>query len=299
MRTSKSQKGIILLSTILILTLLTVLVMQFSYSTFLEKLMAQHNRDFIQRELYFESAALVCQNFATQVMTRQDFTEETLTINLEESTETTTEEEEPPKLTIKFYDESGKFNLNALFSATSDMDKAMKKIQLQRLLSLLSEKTPTIAAHIAPLMQLMDTRTNPFKSLKELQKATSNPPEDVIENLRKFISTNDETRINMRTAPVEVIRCLDPGLDESGAQQLRQYFVSGQGSPQVRALANRVDRYTTLTGSSFGAEVELTGSAGKGKIRLQILVSRSPQKTQITAWERVLKSAVSGSTSGE
>ncbi|RME80956.1 MAG: hypothetical protein D6785_09675 [Planctomycetota bacterium] len=291
-----NQKGIILLSTLFIVVLLSIIIFQYIYSTTVESIVAGSQKEYIQNEILLQSALAIGKAKALELANGPSFSETTLEIPVEEGGQggenQDTESNMNKTLSLKIKDETGKFNLNAPILASSEGDRAFFRLQLERLLLILSQKISGLSQHTSSLYQLVESRTKPFVSLRDLENASTKPGYALIQNLERFFTVHHGTRINIATAPIEVIQSLAPSLSEEDANLLRQYFLSSKGPKNIQNIGKQVDRFTTLTSHAFLLEVELKkGELGITiKARYEILSNR--KKAVLLLLERNLPKKV-------
>lgn len=258
------KRGLALLYVVFIVAILAVIVAKLSYSSYIDGLVQEQNEKFFQAQFLLESALEVVQAYLLNHARHTSFSSKEWNFTLENH-----------PVHVKLFEISGRFNLNSPYLAPTQAGKSARALQLQRLLSLLATKYPSLSIHVQNLSAYLQKRTIPLQTLRELREVfpqstdEENPspsPTLGAENsslprwwltLSPFFTTTDELKINVRTAPLEVLQSLHPSLTPRLASRLRRYYLSGKGSASVRKLASQLQQFTTLTSFSYEAYLHL------------------------------------------
>lgn len=295
-KAGKGQRGVALLLALLTMVLLTVVVMEFTVST---------QVDYRRAAMWLAArrAALLAEGglaLAGEVL-RQDSS-----FGLTDSLADIWARDLPPidtgagMLAVRIEDEQGKLNLNAL--AVGSLSPAGRRFQtlLDRL-----DLDPALASPLADWLDRNDApgpgalaaekdwyarldapyqpRNAPMRSYAELALIRGFSPE-VLARLRPFVTVLPEvdSKVNANTAPPEVLRAMDPRLDD---ESLVRRLVDARTAaafekPRSMMLVNGMDAFSEdeldrlFTFSSRWFRVRATGDVVGAMRSVEALVLR-------------------------
>jgi general secretion pathway protein K len=219
-----NEKGSALIITLLLVTLLVALVVEFAYEVFIDT-SAFANWSNAQKS---SSIARSGQTLSS-----------TYLANMEERSYTFDREIDLPierdfgfesHLSVKIWDENARFNINSIISSNGlTNDKALSSLKkLLKYLNINPDLALAIADWIDPdsdprIIGSENNAKNTFLwSLDELQ-FIDGMDEENIETLMPLITVYGDNRININTAPVAVLVCLHTSMTESLAQSIVDY----------------------------------------------------------------------------
>ena len=247
-RRAGSRRGAVLLLVLMVTSVLIVLVGRFSYGSALDLALARNQIADAQAECDLAGAVNVLKAAL-----------------VEESPENPIELDLPSgKVTIRWTDESGKFNLNVLRTE----ETALAASRLEKLFRILEEESKVHVLGLAgEITDFVLSSERPLFSLGELTQVEGITRE-VLEGgeegggLADYITVYSDGKIRPESAPDEVLSCLDEGVTgQASVEQLRALLADpkAKASGPVRAALRRMAGLFTETLGAWKAVVSLEG----------------------------------------
>ncbi len=243
----------------LVVSILFVIIGQFSYSTALDRALAQN---------YQLDTQIRCDCRSALALLRAALAQETEqnSISIELATGTAH---------IRWTSEAGKFNINTLRSE----DNALALDQFEKLFQLLEENGTVSVLGLSHLIaDFVRSSPRPLLSMGEL-KQIGEITDAVIDGgegtqgLAHFLTVYSDGQINIGDAPPEVIACLDQGINN---QETIQLLTKKLEDPEARVpgyvsvLARRLEASVTTDSRAYLATISLSGSAGSRKTEVAV-----------------------------
>ncbi|MBI1883357.1 MAG: general secretion pathway protein GspK [Chlamydiae bacterium] len=172
-------------------------------------------------------------------------------------------------------DESGKLNLNQLVSS----DETLRG-QYQKWIEKLFEKL-----HLSPflrqgILEFVKSK-GPFQTLNQIPILERAQKESHL-NLARYLTVHSEGRVNVNTAPKEVLEVL---LEEGEPFLVKEILSRRQKRPlseeEIRSLSRDVSSFLAVRSTSFHVIIR---DLSEGKARLSVMVERSLGEMKIREW---------------
>lgn len=258
---AKSERGLALVATLLVVALLTVIVMEFTYSAQVNYHLARNTLSALQAFYLARSGV----NLAQLILT-QDARESGIdSLNELWAQALPALPAGEGRVAVRINDETGKLNLNALRNANGTINRTWREVaerlfaevgvdpaRLDPLVDWLDaddfpEPRGAEKGHYLSLIPPYEPRNGPFLTLGELARVEGFGPRTV-ERLRTVVSALPvrDTKVNVNTAPAEVLFAL---FSPHGAQVVNTLLTARQEAPFHGA--NEVRDRLGLTASAF------------------------------------------------
>ncbi|MGC2064395.1 MAG: type II secretion system minor pseudopilin GspK [Thermodesulfovibrionales bacterium] len=222
-----NNRGMALVLTLMVVTLITAMVVEFAYGVYVST-SALHNWQTSQQ------LSLAARS-ATQLATRLIVEQKTLTPNYPgvfENSQTIPFEELEGTISIRIEDENARFNINTLVPANGIVDKDKGAYpSFIRLLNAVNLK-PEIAARIVdwidpdsiPTIQGAEdgAKNGPLDSIDELLAIPGIEPE-AFERLQPYVTIYTSGQVNINSASVPVLMSLSDAIDRKMAENIARY----------------------------------------------------------------------------
>lgn len=313
----RSQKGVALLLTLLVITIMILTVGQISYSTKVEVQIANNFRDDLQNLKAAQSGIYLAQAFLRIDAKKKG--DEGNYHSLQDTWASGLEPQQVGKstLNITIKDEEQKFNILRLIQG-NETEKKVAKEQFLRLVPLLFEDSSYDAEGLANvLIQWMtneeETRKNrkiksPLYTLNEFRLIP-----DFLENFFPAQDGKDYTfstlidgltmfssgKININTAPPEQLQCLHEKIPEEFVLALLNQRTEEEGyfktinefkdaleleaGSEEESIFNEISPYLTVKSDYFSAS--LKASTGTLSRNYRAFYLQTPEKTTLVHWE--------------
>ncbi len=219
--------GAALIITLLLMTLITGLVVEFVYEVYIGTSSLSNWRDAQKASLIAKSGQSITSNYIKGIneLSYTYYDELLLPVELDFGPET--------KLTVKLEDENAKFNINSIiYENNDDNDKALPS--LKRLLKYLNIN-PDLALLIADwidedsIPRIGDSESNaknsPLWDINEI-KFINGIDDEIFNKISPFITVygnRQNTPININTALLPVLTCLNEDITEILAERIINY----------------------------------------------------------------------------
>lgn len=307
-----NQRGVALVLTLLILTLLVVTGLEMNRAVRVEATLAENFRDLTQASCIAQSGVEV----ARALLQDDDPSYDGLN-------ERWAKFETLSALSAQFFpeghfagrilDENSKFNPNGVTDRYGNLNKK-KKDQLERLLLLLGQPADWMDA----LLDWLDAddqpmprgaekdfylskksphlpKNGPLDSLDELLLIRGVAPsllygEEGKEGLIDYLTVRSDGKININTAGLPVLMSLSPQIDRSMAQAVMAYRLEKpfRKPEDLRSLPGWDAVYPAISseitvGSSFFS-VEIVGLYRDARATVQAVIQREGKKTRVLSW---------------
>ncbi len=281
-RKASSRRGAVLLLVLMVTSVLIVLVARFSFGSALDLALAKNQLADAQAECDLAGAVNIL-----KAALEEGTPENPIVCELASG-----------EATIRWTDESGKFNLNLLRTE----ETALAVSRLERLFRILEEEKKVRVLGLAgKIADFVLSSERPLFSMGELTQVEGITPE-VLEGdesgggLADYITVYSNGKIFPDAAPDEVLACLDEGVTgQASVAKLRALLADPKAkvSPAVRAAYKRMgkDLFTgtrgswraviSLKGPFCSRELEAALRRGEdGRIRVVLYDEREPRDAQ-------------------
>lgn len=192
----KNNKGVVLILTLAVIAILAVFIIEFNYSSRVDLDIAHNIKEGLKAEYLAKSAI----NMAVLLLKKdEDFSVDSL--GEEWAQDFPVVALEQGEASFKIVDEEGKININKI----SGDNQA--QAQLKRLLVLLGEQDGIIEEEWNDL---------PYETIGQFSKGKYN-------RLEKYITVYGQGKININTAPLEVIEALSKLMDRQTAERIVEF----------------------------------------------------------------------------
>ncbi len=308
----RDRKGVALVLTLLILTLLVVAGLEMNRAVRVEATLAENFRDLTQASCIAESAVEIARALIQDDDPAYDGPDEKWA-QFETLAAYSTRLFPEGRFSGRILDENSKLNPNGLVDIYGNLN-LKKKDQLERLLSLLGQPADWMEA----LMDWLDAddqprprgaekefylnkknphlpKNGPLDSLEELLLIRGVSPsllygEEGKEGLIDYLTVRSDGRININTASLPVLMSLSPKIDRAMAQavmaqRLEKPFRKPEdlrSVPGWEAVYSSISSEITV-GSTFFS-VEIAGLYRDARSTVQALIQRQGRKTRVLSW---------------
>ena len=308
----KGERGVALVLTLLILTLLVVAGLEFNRAMRVEASLAGNFRDLTQASYVAQSGVEIARALIQEDDPSYDGPDERWT-QFEILAYLSHQLFPEGYFTGQIVDESSKFNPNGLIDAYGNVD-SKKKSQLERLLSLLRHEPEVIDAildwldpddqrrplgaereYYTALKTPYTPKNGPFDSLEEMLLIKGFVSSifygtDVREGLGKYLTIYSEGKININTASLPVLMSLSPKVDQAMAQMVLDYrrekpfrrLEDLRSIPGWEAVYPQISSEITVRSDYFSLEVR--GVYHDARALVQTVVKREGRQTRILFW---------------
>lgn len=305
------QRGMVLVLTLVVITILAVLVLEFNYLMRVEVEIAGNYRDSL-KAYYLANSGV---NFAYLILRDDEHPEYD---SDEEWTETklpTEVEEKEGKITYQIKDECGKINVNSLLTKKGKIDDR-KKAVLERLFEVLEidKKLADVVcdwideddeirdfgaedSYYSNLENPYPCKDGPLGTIDELfllkgfDDEAFYGKEKERGSLNSYLTIYGDGKVNINTASFPVLQALHSDIDESLAQEIVEYreehpFKKITDLKEVFGiddrLYNKISPLITVKSSFF--QVYATGSLGEARKRIETILERKGKTLEIKYW---------------
>jgi general secretion pathway protein K len=303
------QKGVALVLTLLILTLLVVTGLEMNRAVRVEATLAENFRDLTQASYIAQSGVEIARALIQEDDPSYDGPDERwaqFEILASHSARLFPE----GHFAGRILDENSKFNPNGMADSSSK-----KKEQMDRLLQLLGHPTDWTDA----LLDWLDAddqprargaekefylskksphlpKNGPLGSLDELLLIKGVTPvllygEEGKEGLMNYLTVQSDGRININTAGLSVLMSLSPKIDQTMAKAVLTYRMEKpfRKTEDLRSLPGWDAVYSSISseitvGSSYFS-VEVLGIYREARATLQAVIRREGRKTRVLSWK--------------
>lgn len=232
LRARGREQGVAFVLTLLLVAILVALVAEFGYSTLVNVRIAE-NRAANLQHLYAAKGAV---NFAKVLLLKDQAENNYDSLEDDWAAEARTLEFGSLILEAEITDETSKFNLNTLVSRQGKLDPEGKE-NLQHLARLYGLTSETIVPRILEMLEANHEDENedeegPYRLLKgpifsaDFAKVISVDSDEDFANIVSFcrsLTISSDGKVNINTAPKEVLMALTHELSESLAQSIIDY----------------------------------------------------------------------------
>lgn len=308
------EKGIALVLTLLILTVLVVTGLELNRAVRVEATLAGNFRDLTQAGYIAQSGVEIARALIKEDDPAYDSWQDKWA-QFENLSFLSANFFPEGHFTGRITDEAGKFNLNGLVDSSTQLVDAKKKEQLERLLYVLGQPADWVEA----LLDWLDTDDQPrtrgaerdyYSSLKKPYPAKNgdlNSIEELLllkgmepgilygkegrEGLRDYVTVHSEGKININTASLPVLMSLSPSVTKTMAQAVLDYrrltpfktlndllSVPGWGT-----VLPQISFYITVKSNYFA--VEIIGNYREARSVVQTVVRRDGSRTTLLFWK--------------
>lgn len=304
------QRGMVLVLTLVVITILAVLVLEFNYLMRVEVEIAGNYRDSL-KAYYLANSGV---NFAYLLLRDDD---DLSCDYLDEDWALV----KPPvvieegAVTFQIIDECGKININSLLTKKGKIDDR-KKAVLERLFEVLEidkkladvvcdwiDKDDEIRdfgaedSYYSNLENPYPCKDGPLGTIDELfllkgfDDEAFYGKEKERGSLDSYLTVYGDDKVNINTAPDIVFQSLHPDIDESLAQEIVEYreehpFKKITDLKEVFGiddrLYNKISPLVTVKSSFF--QVYATGSLGEARKRIETILERKGKTLEIKYW---------------
>ncbi|MBA7605893.1 hypothetical protein ES703_13028 [subsurface metagenome] len=304
------QRGMVLVLTLVVITILAVLVLEFNYLMRVEVEIAGNYRDSL-KAYYLANSGV---NFA-YLLLRDDDDLSCDSLDEDWALAKPPVAMEEGTVTFQIIDECGKININSLLTKKGKIDDR-KKAVLERLFEVL-EIDKKLADVVCDWLD-KDDEVRDFGTEDDYYSNLENPypckngPLNTIDELFLLKDFNDEVfygkekergslnsyltvygdhKVNINTAPDIVFQSLHPDIDGSLAQEIVEYrgehpFKKITDLKEVFGiddrLYNEISPLITVKSSFF--QVYATGSLGEARKRIETILEREGKTLEIKYW---------------
>ena len=209
-----NKRGVALLIVLLIITLISVLIFEFNYGTRVD-LIKTKNRANLLKALYIAKSGI---NGAIVVLNEDSKAYDGLDENW--ALEIPGIPFGEGNLFVKVIDEGSKFNINNLVENDGDEDPVARKV-LERLLEEIGLHD-SLADDIINLLKEKKETKYKVNDITELLDVDKIKPENLA-LLEKVLTTDSNKKVNINTAPYEVIVSLSDSLTSSMADEIIKF----------------------------------------------------------------------------
>jgi type II secretory pathway component PulK len=248
-RCGARRRGVVLLLVMLVVSILFVILGQFSYSAKIDRALAENHVRNAQAWCDFMSAVAVC-----KAAVAREGAPSALSFELAQG-----------GIAVAWTSESGKFNLNTLRSE----EPGIPTEQCERLFKTLEENgTLTTLGLAKQVIEFVKGAERPLLTLGELLQVEAITPEllkgvEGKEGLSKFLTVYSDGTIDIGQAPAEVVACLDESLSNPRTLELLKEKLKNpqaQVPGYIETLARQLKDSTTSDMPSYLARVTVTSA---------------------------------------
>jgi len=307
------QRGVALVLTLLILTLLIVTGLELNRAVRVEANLAGNFRDLTQASYIAQSGVEIARVLIQEDEPSYDALDERWA-QFEFLAYLSHQLFTEGHFYGRIVDESAKFNPNGLIDPYGNVDQK-KKNQLERLLTLLRHDPEVIDAILdwldpddqkRPLGAEREYYTapkhpyapknGPFDSLAEMLLIKGMDPSifhgtEEREGLRNYLTIYSERKININTASLPVLMSLSPKVDQAMAQAVLDYrqqkpFRRTEGLrsiPGWESIYPQISSEITVRSNYFFLEVQ--GNYRDARAMVQTVIKREEKRTRILYWK--------------
>jgi general secretion pathway protein K len=309
----KGQRGVALVLTLLILTILVVTGLELNRAMRVEASLGGNFRDLTQASYIAQSGVEVARALIQEDDPTYDGLDERWA-QFEVMSSLSHQFFTEGYFTGRIVDESGKFNPNGLITSYGNVDPK-KKDQIERLLILLRQDPGVVDAILdwldpdelrRPLgaereyyMLLKPPyvpKNGPLDSLGEMLLIKGVSPSifygtDEKEGLQKYLTVYSEGKININTASLPVLMSLSPKVDQGMAQAVVNYrTLKPFHKPEdLRAIPGWGAVYPAISSeiavNSHYFSLEMTGIYHDARALVRTVVKREGRQTRILFWK--------------
>ncbi len=245
----RDERGVVLLLVMLVVSILFVILGQFSYSVHIDRALAENHVRNAQAWSDFMSAVEVC-----KAAVARGGAPAALSFELAGGS-----------VSVAWTSESGKFNLNTLRAE----DAGIPTEQCERLFKTLEENGTLTALGLGKqVIEFVKTSERPLLTMGELRRI-EDVTEEILnggegkEGLAKFLTVYSDGAIDMASAPAEVVACLDESLSNPRTLELLKEKLgnpSAQVPGYIETLAQQLRDSVTADAPTYLARVTLQGA---------------------------------------
>ena len=309
----RSQRGVAMILTLLILTLLVVTGLELNRAMRVEANLAGNFRDLTQASYIAQSGVEIARALIQQDEPSYDALDEKWA-QFEVLAIFSSQLFNEGHFTGQIMDEGSKFNPNGLIDAYGIVDQK-KKNQLERLLTILGHDPQKIDAildwldpdeqkrpfgaereYYLSLKRPYPPKNGPLDSLgeilliKEMDEATFYGTEEK-EGLGKYLTIYSEGKININTASIPILMSLSPRIDQSSAKAVLDYR-AGKPFRQTEDLRSvpgwgqiyaEISSEITVRSNFFS--IGVFGYYRDALAAVQTVVKREGRKTRVLFWK--------------
>jgi general secretion pathway protein K len=308
----RNQRGIAMVLTLLILTLLVVTGLELNRAVRVEATLAGNFRDLTQAAYIAQSGVEIARAVIQEDEPWYDALDERWA-QFETLSVFSSQLFDEGHFTGRITDEAAKFNPNGLIDAFGIVDQK-KRNQLERLLTVLGHDPRKIDAildwldpddqkrafgaereYYTTLKRPYPPKNGPLDSLgeilliKEMDEATFYGTEEK-EGLGKYLTIYSEGKININTAGIPILMSLSPRIDQSSAKAVLDYraLKPFRQNEELRSVPGWGQIYAEISSeitvrSSFFA-IEVLGYYRDALAAAQTVVKREGKKTRVLFW---------------
>ncbi len=305
-----SQRGMALVLTLVVITILAVLVLEFNYLMRVEAEISGNYRDSL-KSYYLANSGI---NFA-YLLLRDDDDLSCDSLDEDWALAKPPVAMEEGAITFHIIDECGKININSLLGKEGKVDKK-KKVMLERLFEVLEidkELVDIICDWLDEDDEVRDFGTeDDYYSNLENPYPCKNGPLNTIDELFLLKDFNDEVfygkekergsldsyltvygdgKVNINTAPSIVLQALHSDIDEGLAQEIVKYredrpFEKITDLKEVFGIVdrlyNKISPLITVKSNSFS--IFSQGALGETRKRIKTILERQGKSLEIKYW---------------
>lgn len=291
----KREQGAALLLTLLMLSLLVVLVGQFSYTVVLDRKVALNYISDAQVSLDIlagvEAAAGQIAQANHQPGQETPSAQTELQLGSDDS-----------RILVSIEEEDAKFNVNILLEPPDGVSPDDAQAALERLLKSVDEPEGTLPAGLGDsIAQYLLDKGSPALTLRELTAIegvtdellyggpeTAEPGlDDGFEGLSKYLTVWSDGLIDYNSADEKVLLSLVEGLNEQMLQMVLQVIgnPSGKLPPNIQGIVNRMAGFVKPDGSTFSAVVQ--SQSGNYAKRCMAVLRRGEGGVSLLLWDEL------------
>jgi hypothetical protein len=286
------QSGAALLLTLLMLSLLIVLVGQFSYTVLIDRKVAinyMHDAQ-VSLDIFAGVGAAAVQISQAGLQGEQGEAAAQAEMQLEsEDTQVSTLVEE----------EDAKFNVNILLEPPDGISQDEAQAALERLLKSVDEPEGTLPEGLAGnIAQYLHDKGSPALTLKELVNVqgvteellygqAQSGLEGEFVGLSKYLTVWSDGLIDYNTADDKVLLSLVEGLNQNMLQMVLQFMEEPPQNlpPHIKAQVSRMQRFTKPDGSTFSAIVH--SQSGNYAKKCMAVLRRGQGGASVILWDEL------------
>lgn len=289
---NKQEDGAALLLTLLMLSLLVVLVGQFSYTVVLDRKVALNYVRDAQVSLHIiagveAAAAQISAGLPQANQAEQEGVTE-LQLGSEES-----------QVTAAIEEEDAKFNVNILLEPPDGVSPDEAQAALERLLKSIDEPEGTLPEGFAgSIAQYLNDKDSPALTLNELASVSGiteellygqsdDETEEGFAGLSKYLTVWSDGLIDYTAADDKVLLCLSVGLNSNSLDAVLQAVENPNAKlpPQLKAQAKRIQRFIKQGSFTYSAVVE-SQSENYSK-KCMVVLRRGENGVSVLLWDEM------------
>ena len=305
----ESEKGMALVLTLVVITILAVLVLEFNYLMRVEAEIAGNYRDSL-KAYYLANSGV---NFAYLLLRDDDLSHDSLDEDWALAKPLVAMEE--GAVIFQIEDECGKININSLLSKKGMIDEKKKAI-LERLFEVLEidkELVDVICDWLDNNNKVRDFGAeDDYYSELEKPYPCKNKPLDTVDelfllkgfsdevfygeekergSLNSYLTVYGDGKININTAPSIVLQSLHPDIDASLAREIVEYrkdhpFKELTDLKAIfgidEGLYNKISPLITIKSNFFS--ISSQGALGEARRRVKTILQREGKSLEIKYW---------------